>query len=271
MVLGARTKDNKGSLLIYESNDLNSFKLYSEESFNDLGYMLECPDIIYFNDRIAYSFSPQGVKEEENRFKNIFSSGYTLDKITKENYKEWDLGYDFYAPQSFVDSKGRRILLGWAGLDDNKLEYEYPVFNENFRHSLTLPRELKLINDRIYQYPIKEILDLFDSSNTSNSYDGDCFLIIEDNIDELELEINDTIKIVFSSNKLIVKLNQNGYGRKERSYDIDIKNVHIFNDVSITEFYINNGEYVFTTRSFSNNRGFKANKEVKYKVFKEKL
>ena len=236
MVLGARTKDNKGSLLIYESNDLNSFKLYSEESFNDLGYMLECPDIIYFNDRIAYSFSPQGVKEEENRFKNIFSSGYTLDKITKENYKEWDLGYDFYAPQSFVDSKGRRILLGWAGLDDNKLEYEYPVFNENFRHSLTLPRELKLINDRIYQYPIKEILDLFDSSN-----------------------------------KLIVKLNQNGYGRKERSYDIDIKNVHIFNDVSITEFYINNGEYVFTTRSFSNNRGFKANKEVKYKVFKEKL
>ena len=60
---------------------------------------------------------------------------------------------------------------------------------------MTLPRELKLINDRIYQYPIKEILDLFDSSNTSNSY------------------------------------------------DIDIKNVHLFNDVSITEFNINNGEY----------------------------
>lgn len=134
-------------------------------------------------------------KEEKNRFKNIFFFGYTLDKITKKNYKEWDLGDDFYAPQSFVDSKGRRILLGQAGLDDNKLEYEYPVFNENVRHSLTLPRELKLINDRIYQYPIKEILDLFDSSNISNSY------------------------------------------------DIDIKNVHLFNDVSITEFNINNGEY----------------------------
>lgn len=51
--------------------------------------------------------------------------------------------------------------------------------------------------------------------NTSKSYNGDCFLIIEDNIDGLELEINDTIKIVFSSNKLFVKLNQNGYGRKK--------------------------------------------------------
>lgn len=76
---------------------------------------------------------------------------------------------------------------------------------------MTLPRELKLINDRIYQYPIKEILDLFDSSNISNSY------------------------------------------------DISIKNVHLFNDVSITEFNINNGEYAFTTKSFSNNRGFNAN------------
>lgn len=45
----------------------------------------------------------------------------------------------------------------------------------------------------------------------------------------------------------------------EKRYDIDIKNVHIFNDISITKFNINNGEYAFITRSFSNNRGFNAN------------
>ncbi|MFR0949472.1 MAG: hypothetical protein ACLSFT_02160 [Ruminococcus callidus] len=30
-------------------------------------------------------------------------------------FEEYDHGFDFYAPQTYTDRQGRRILIGWLG------------------------------------------------------------------------------------------------------------------------------------------------------------
>lgn len=53
------------------------------------------------------------------------------------------MGFDFYAPQTFEDAKGRRILIGWMGMPDADEEYTNPTAKEeNWQYCLTVPREV---------------------------------------------------------------------------------------------------------------------------------
>ena len=63
----------------------------------------------------AFCISP-GTDREEFRFPEHLSVGYFILKDGKPEekaFREWDHGFDFYAPQTFQDGKGRRILIGW--------------------------------------------------------------------------------------------------------------------------------------------------------------
>lgn len=255
MILGARTKNDLASYIIYKSKDLENFTFVEQKIFNDLGYMLECPDVFFLNNKKIFSFSPQGVKAEANRFKNIFSSGYSINEVSKDNYHEWDLGYDFYAPQTFTDPNNRQILFGWAGLDG--AEYTYPTDDEGWKHCLTLPRELKLIGNKVYQYPVKEIFELFDEYKNENEFEGREFACSFSVSDKVSAIISDSIIFTFEKNRLSCEFINNPYGRKDRSYDIDIFKCLIIYDNSVCEIYINDGEYVFTTRVFSQNHNIK--------------
>lgn len=131
MALGGRKKNDQGAVLIYKSEDLKNWdydkEITTEEPF---GYMWECPDLFEIDGEQALSISPQGLEREEYRFQNIYQSGYFLlkeDKINVKEFQEWDMGFDFYAPQTFEDAKGRRILIGWMGLPDVEEEYTNPT------------------------------------------------------------------------------------------------------------------------------------------------
>ena len=57
------------------------------------------------------SVSPQGLDSEEYCFQNLYQSGYFVlqnGAVKAENFREWDMGFDFYAPQTFEDANGRR-------------------------------------------------------------------------------------------------------------------------------------------------------------------
>ena len=56
--------------------------------------------------------------------------------------KLFDRGFDFYAPQSFEDESGRRILIGWMGIPD--ADYTNPTEEAGWQHALTIPRELSV-------------------------------------------------------------------------------------------------------------------------------
>ena len=159
MILGGRQKGDKGAVLFYKSEDLKNWTFDRDlTTENTFGYMWECPDFFALGDQEVLSVSPQGLTREEYRFQNIYQSGYFILKDGKpeeKDFREWDYGFDFYAPQTFQDGKGRRIIIGWMGMPDADEEYVNPTAEtEGWQHCLTVPREVTYKNAMLYQYPV---------------------------------------------------------------------------------------------------------------------
>lgn len=270
MVLGGRLKGDKGAVLVYESGDLKEWKLLRTiTTLEVFGYMWECPDYFELDGEKILSVSPQGLTREEFRFQNIYQSGYFILKedgsVDVKDFREWDMGFDFYAPQTFTDVQGRRILIGWMGMPDADEEYVNKTIEEGWQHCLTVPRELKLKDGKILQYPVKELENLRKEKTVLND---------ENSAVELRVEVNEGFDLVLEEIALTGSSFQismggqmlfryengtaeigfpgvTGAGRKVRKAQInELRNIRFLVDTSAAEIYLNDGETVFSTRYY---------------------
>lgn len=308
MLLGMRSRASKGGLLLMKSADrVRWFPVREIYPKDDFGFMLECPDYFTADGVQAVAFCPQGMMHHKNRFQNVYESGYCildsdgntlqdcndeknsflgLEKtdscildglISIDNFHEWDMGFDFYAPQTFTAPDGRQILIGWAGVPDAEYGND-PAIAEGWQHSLTLPREIRYRKGKFYTRPVKELESrrgkkITDFSKKENSAteaisgngfecdletgawdvemsmnaadDGLLFMLNND----VQLLVKDGIvNLIFSGNE--------GCGRTERHAELidgRVSNVRAIFDRSLLEIYINDGEVVFTTRYYPEN------------------
>lgn len=160
MVLGARDQADRGEVLLYRSPDGEKWSLERELKKADFGYMWECPDCFCLDGQWLLSVSPQGLPHGETCCQNVYQSGYfPLSAAPLEGelgaFAEWDMGFDFYAPQSFAAPDGRRLLVGWMGMPD--ATYHNPTVPLGWQHCLTMPRELSWKEGRVYQRPAREM------------------------------------------------------------------------------------------------------------------
>lgn len=278
MLLGGRKKGDKGAILQYESKDKITWNFIGEVTTKEaFGYMWECPDAVTLEGKTILMCCPQGVERNELRFQNIYQSGYfVLEDRQKENlagycnpdgFHPWDYGFDFYAPQTMEDGKGRILLIGWAGMPDMETEYHnQPIIEEGWQHSLTVPRVLTCHNGKMYQYPVEELKNLrrdeksIDTKATytihSKAWDLETAFLPENPVlsdkKKKEVNINDEVTISWEAGMLTLLLNGDcGCGRKKRQIAVEtLENVRVLKDVSMLEIYVNDGEYVFTTRYF---------------------
>lgn len=270
MVLGGRLKGDKGAVLVYESGDLKEWKLLRTITTPEVfGYMWECPDYFELDGEKILSVSPQGLTREEFRFQNIYQSGYFILKedgsVDVKDFREWDMGFDFYASQTFTDVQGRRILIGWMGMPDADEEYVNKTIEEGWQHCLTVPRELKLKDGKILQYPVKELENLRKEKTVLND---------ENSAVELRVEVNEGFDLVLEEIALTGSSFQismggqmlfryengtaeigfpgvTGAGRKVRKAQInELRNIRFLVDTSAAEIYLNDGETVFSTRYY---------------------
>lgn len=273
MVLGVRNKEDKGCILLYKSSDLYNWEFHSipagEEE--EMGYMWECPDIFKLNGKDILMFSPQGIEEDGYKYKNVYQSGYAIGSFSDDKKKlnlgefaELDRGFDFYAPQTFKDSKGRRIMIGWMGVPD-AVEHKNPTVLNYWQHQLTIPRELVLKDNKVYQIPIKELEILRKDFNEMKDisllggvslelFESNTFELILDfkNSTKFILEFREDCKLSFKDGLFKLELGRSGYGRDERAVEINsIKGIRIFSDNSSIEVFLNDGEEVFTTRIYN--------------------
>lgn len=289
MVLGARKKaevpsqDNDwGTVLLYCSADKKKWKLKKEiMPLQRFGYMWECPDCFTIEGKKVLSFSPQGLAAEEYRFQNTYQSGYLFiqekeERVNQENFVEWDRGFDFYAPQTFTDDKGRRILIGWAGMIDTDY-YNSETVSEGWQHALTVARELHTAKiteadgrERIIltQNPVEEINKLhgktiFEMMSQDKEVSSQMSIPITCQIYDAEIEfgVTDDKKEILFQNDLQLKyqngmlelafLNETGDGRGCRKAMLrELRKVRILKDTSLVEIFMNDGEMVFTTRYY---------------------
>ena len=275
MVLGARGKDDLGYIVLYKSYDLIKWELDSIPAggMEKLGYMWECPDFIKVNNKDALLISPQGMQAEGYLYNNVYQSGYMIGKFTEDKKKfncgdfiELDRGFDFYAPQTFYDDKGRCILIGWMGLPDIDNYYSNPTIENGWQHTLTMPRELSIKNNKIIQKPIDEIKELRqqhaqykDAIIEEKLYkqllnkNFELKIEIKNLQGDFNLNLEDLCNIEYDSKIKVFKicLGESGFGRKERAVSIDkLSDIHIFGDSSSLEIFLNSGEEVFTTRVY---------------------
>lgn len=295
MVLGARTLEDHGCVLIYRSEDLENWEYVTSVAVPEFGYMWECPDFFKLGGRGFLSFSPQGLPHYEMQYQNANQSGYMpvkgdLTENSFEPFREWDMGFDFYAPQSFEDMNGRRILIGWMGMGDNA--YGNHTIARGWQHCLTIPRELSVGADgKLHQKPIREIEALRGEKKVligkdvparsgvggkrveSVGSEDDSRYLEKLSVDGLfrgvalpfdlsatcvgDFVIDFDSRLIMNYDKksgvfaMTFQDEQYGAGRTVRKASVsDCTNVRIIADMSSIEVYLNDGEVVMSTRFY---------------------
>ncbi|RKD33461.1 glycoside hydrolase family 32 protein [Thermohalobacter berrensis] len=288
MVIGTQTVKEEGRVLLFKSKDLKDWELVGEvagSNLNDLGYlgyMWECPDLFSLNGKDVLIFSPQGIEAKGDLYNNIYQSGYFVGKLDYSTGKmehgefiEIDRGFEFYAPQTTLDEKGRRIMFAWMGLPERE---EHPTVEHKWIHAMTLPRVLELKGSKLYQKPVEELKLLRKDQVTYKDIliDNEEIILQKISGDVLELlvefELEDAnefgIKLRCSEDgkeetvlyydrnneKFIFDRNKSGKGykgiRRCKIPNTNILKLHIFMDRSSLEVFINDGEEVFTGRIY---------------------
>ena len=265
MILGGRQKGDKGAVLFYKSEDLKNWTFDRDlTTENTFGYMWECPDFFTLGDQEVLSVSPQGLTREEYRFQNIYQSGYFILKDGKPEekaFREWDHGFDFYAPQTFQDGKGRRILIGWMGMPDADEEYVNPTAeSEGWQHCLTVPREVTYKNGMLYQYPAQELNGLrkagvsVSGSSAEIPVNGPFDLDVQVKGEQGKVSLGENLFLEYQDGDVILTLSEKaGAGRKVRKAHVPsgvIESIRVLADTTAVEIYVNGGEVVFATRYY---------------------
>jgi beta-fructofuranosidase len=246
--------------------------------------MWECPDLFSLEDKDVLITCPQGMESKGILYNNRYQAGYFAGSLNYESgamnhggFTELDRGFEFYAPQTCKDNLDRRVIYGWMGMPE---EEEQPTKEHHWLHMLTLPRVLELKDDKIYQRVPEELkklrknsvlatnVKIKDDEKSLEGFYGDVYeLCIElevEDAEEVGLKIRCskdgeeyTMLSFFTKQKLItVDRNKSGKALSgERSCKLkDNKRLklQIFSDRSSLEVFINDGEEVFSLRTFPN-------------------
>ncbi|MCD8880126.1 sucrose-6-phosphate hydrolase [Staphylococcus kloosii] len=282
-IIGAQSIQQNGRVVLYRSTDIVHWQFMGEieTKLTEFGYMWECPDYFNLDGFDILMFCPQGIEPSGDKFNNIYQAGYIIGQLDVDNltmnhadFNELDNGFDFYAPQSFIDAQGQRVLIGWMGLPD----VNYPTDEENWAHCLTIPRVLSIEDGKLKQRPIKALQQLRFNEETAlgyankytrqlHPYEGKQYELI---IDVLE---NETTELYFElrssrRNSTLIKYNKreqkltldrsesgplpNPVEGTSRSTILDtpLSQLQIFIDTSSIEIFCNDGERVMTARIF---------------------
>ena len=199
-VIGSRNLDDSGQILLYSSDDLLNWNYEGNilQSNNEFAKMWECPDLFELDNKDILIMSPQFLEPRGNKYWNLHSSSYMIGNLDYKNNKynlekveEIDYGFDFYAPQTLIDNKGRRIMIAWMQMWDRK--FPTNELGHNWAGCMTIPRELKLVDDKLYQLPVEELKVLRKnevSYKDINIKDNKSLEGIKGQCIELELEVD---------------------------------------------------------------------------------
>ena len=151
-----------GRILMYKSEDLTHWRLERvvAENRGRMGMMWECPDLFALDGHEVLLASAQDMLPKGFEYHNGNGTFCLLGRRDAAGDYVWegdhaiDYGIDFYAPQTVLTPDGRRVMIGWMQNWDtcNLHVKSTPWFGQ-----MSLPRELRVKNGRLYQSPLREL------------------------------------------------------------------------------------------------------------------
>ena len=156
-------------LLIYESDDLFSWKYNQIMHKWDNSKYAECPSFMETKDGFLLSTSI------------LETSGWPYFTVMYGEFKDGtykpefigcpDKGPDQYAGQIFKDSFGRCVLITWIP------GWSYNGFAEKDIGCMSVPREVFVKDGKVHCYPVKEVQHLLKDSDPAIKYTDDGFVV----------------------------------------------------------------------------------------------
>lgn len=160
-VVGNRTDDGSGAILLYRSEDGFAWKFESmlDRSYNEFGRMWECPDLFWLDGHDVLITSPQdmcalGLEFHSGNCTMALLGQIKDGKFLRDNVQAIDYGLDFYAPQTLESPDGRRIMIAWMQNWDTTAGCPEGA---KWFGQMTTPRELTVRNGRLIQNPVREL------------------------------------------------------------------------------------------------------------------
>lgn len=278
MIVGSG-KDEIGKIHLYQSKDLNTWDYMgvAAESDGTMGNMWECPDLFPLQDKHVLVISPMNIKE-----RNLYAIGdmdYDAGKFTFDHFQVLDFGSDFYASQTLLDDKNRRILIAWMEIWGSKSIEEAKDYG--WLGAMTIPRELIVAeNGTLLMRPVEEHKQLrnrhfsFKNITLENvtkiidkfsevSYELNALIEINEDVQEVGFSLrcseDDTEKTVVTYKVVegLLEVDKNLSGNGVQGISVAPLNhkdgrihLQIFVDVSSIEVFANHGEKVITNRIY---------------------
>ncbi len=278
-----------GEVLVYGSDDMLSWELENRVSTPErFGFMWECPGYMELpadgkgSDAAPAKFlsvSPQGLEGGAWDRRNIYHAGYfalvgdVCGNCELGDFKLWDAGFDFYAPQELEAEDGRHILIAWMGIPDEPSYGNDPTVAEGWQHCMSIPRELTAGPDgAVLQQPVRELAACRTSEKSAmgelEAEGARAFDVVVTGIgNAFEAVLDDALVLAvkpaegdfpqrFEMRFLSSDRSFAGCGRAVRWEPVeDLNDVRIVADTSSVEVFANGGALVMSTRLYPSSYG----------------
>ncbi len=296
MTFGVSSKSKRGQMWLYTSEDMVhwSFERVLFEHPDPNVFMLECPDFFpirdpHGNEKWVIGFSAMGAKPHGFRNRNVNNAGYIVGAwepggsfIPETEFRPWDEGHNFYAPQSF-NADGRQIMYGWM----SPFVTPIPMEEDGWCGNLTLPRQITLGDDgTLRTAPVEEMTGLRENNvgfDTLELGTNQSATILDDDGGALEIEMTLDLAhtsaertglhvhatgdghytaIVFDAQIGGVVIDRQNVANGDKGYRVavlgedelasDTLDLRVFIDRGCVEVYVNGGRHAMSSYSFPN-------------------
>jgi len=277
-LIGARKTDDTGHVLVYQADTVTGPWQYKTElkfTNQKMGYMVECPNLVFVDGQPVLIFCPQGISQDVLKYQNVYPNTYIVGKdfdwenfefIEPSEIKNLDEGFDVYATEGFNTPDGRALAISWIGLPDTT----YPSDIEGWANCYSLVKELRLEDNELYQLPVVENDQLVKDEITTSEITPQAKIsmsVFANKRGQVSLKTDDgeelQIQLDATNGKILVNRTNAGvavavdYGTvREANVGQGAITAELYFDNTVFELYINGGKKVITGRVFPRGKHF---------------
>lgn len=262
MILGSTWYKEQGRVLFYTSKDARNWKYRNQCRIQEMGSVMECPDLFCLDGQYIFVGSPMELINDGINYsahaiwaRADFNCRTCALELT-DSYHYIDYGLDFYAPQTTLDSEGRRVIIGWMRMP--QAVEESSDGRGTWNGMMSIPRLVEIGVGHLY-FPIHPSVDAFYTKDVTGKRRSRNHVVTRKGPYRIKARLQEGQSLDIGGYQIWM---EKGAIKTDRSRVFcNISNhrltaetpkvggdcrLDIFVDVNLIEIFVNNGEYVIS-------------------------